>query len=137
MDAVFFQVRNGAAEILRSRTPVTAGPRQHIGHLFGCELANIEPGLPVYHEGQRTNLPVIGLHADPAGEVIGRLHRHLSPNQLAKLPLQILRCEPEQHALALATSVERHHQAGLLSAPLVATRLVIVGNLLGPQHLDG
>jgi hypothetical protein len=57
---------------------------------------------------------LLSLDGDPAGEIVGRLHRHLAPNQLAKLPLQVFRCEPIEHAPALASTIQRHHQAGLL-----------------------
>jgi hypothetical protein len=38
VDAVFFQVRNGVAEILRARAPVTAGSRQGVRHFFRASL---------------------------------------------------------------------------------------------------
>src|SRR3712207_5224386 len=107
-------MRYGVAEILRSRAPVTTGSRQHVGDRFGCELANIEPGLPVHHKGKRTKRPLLGLNGDPARKVVGRLYRHLTPNQLAKLRFQVGWRESEQHALALATAIKGHHQARLL-----------------------
>src|SRR5829696_10362918 len=93
---------------------MTARGRNHVGHLLGREPTGVEPGFPVHHESDGPQRPLLGVYSDPSREIVGRLHMNLAPNQLAELRFEVLGREPKENTLALTSTVERHHETGLL-----------------------
>src|SRR5262249_28313059 len=79
---------------------------------------DIAPALAIDDEGDRPQGPVLRAYGQPARRMGSRLDAHLAPEKPAEVRFDGIRREAIGHALALATPVERQHEAGsLVTAP--------------------
>src|SRR6476660_4229269 len=113
MDPARFEMRDPVVEIFGARAQMAAGLAQNVGRVPECALAGVGLSVSVRYEGEGTQRAIIGLNDEPARPVGRRLQAHLTTKQLPELRLDGVPRQAIGHALALAATVERHHQPGL------------------------
>src|SRR6476659_11471073 len=114
MDPARFEMRDPVVEIFGARAQMAAGLAQNVRRLLECALAGVGLSVSVRYEGEGTQRAIIGLNDDPARHVGRRLQAQLTTKQLPELRLDSVPRQAIGHALALAATVERHHQPGLV-----------------------
>jgi hypothetical protein len=112
MDADRLKVRDGVVQVFGARPPVPGGLGNDVGDVLQRQAARVERAPTVDHKATGPERASVGPRCKPARRSARWLHDELASEQSPEGCRGLLSGDAEDHALALAAAVQRHHKAG-------------------------